>query len=306
MFDHQLSGKERLRGAEAAKRPVRRRVRRDRARANPHVGTGIGARGVDRRARQDHGRQRAVGAAIQHDLDILRQQCSILGDCRPVADDSWMALGRRREVLVAVVHQANRSPCFAGQQRGMNRHDGGILLLAPKTAAGFGLNDHRLVVRQVHGALQSSVDVVGTLQRRDDGHSRTPSPRPQVPIRNRDGALRLDVQLFLQTNAERTLNHHHILPTLQVLQNLAFPDFDRAENLGRLLERINGLGGLILDPNVAGRVLERRPIGSCEQQNRLFPMSDFAAERRQDGLVVPDELDDVVTRDVSGRHDDDA
>src|SRR5438105_3748735 len=81
---------------------------------------------------QDHRRQRAIGPTIHDDLDVLADQCSIFFDCRTVRDDTWMTLGCRREIFMPVVNQPDGPARLAGEQRGMNRHDRGILLLAPE------------------------------------------------------------------------------------------------------------------------------------------------------------------------------
>ena len=75
-----------------------------------------------------------------------------------------MALGRRREVFVPVVDQTDRSPRFAGEQRRMDRHNRGILFLAPKPTPSLGLDDHGLLISQLQRPLESSVDVIGTLE----------------------------------------------------------------------------------------------------------------------------------------------
>src|SRR6267143_1236124 len=137
------------------------------------------------------------------------------------------------------------------------------------------------------------MDVVGALQGSDD-LDRT------VCFGDRDRSLRLDVELFLQTDFERPFDHLDILDILQILDNLAFQDFDRAENLGGFLERINGWQDLKLDPDMACGLLQHGPIGSGQQQNRFLTMPDLAAFRSQDRLVVSNQVDDVFAWDVVG------
>ena len=78
---------------------------------------------MDGRTREHDRGQRAICPAIQDDLDILKDQCSILFDAGAVPDDSWMTFGGRRQVLMAVVDQADRPSSFAGEERGMNHHN---------------------------------------------------------------------------------------------------------------------------------------------------------------------------------------
>ena len=75
-----------LRRPEAAERAVGRRVRRDVARARMRTfGQRVRAAGVERAARQDHRRQRAVRAAVHDDLDVLRDEAAVAGHAGPVA-----------------------------------------------------------------------------------------------------------------------------------------------------------------------------------------------------------------------------
>ena len=106
---------------------------------------------MDRGARQHDGRQRAVGAAVQDDLDVLEEQCSILFDAGAVPDDSRMTFRGGGEILMAVVDQPHGPPRFAGEQRRVNRHDRGVFLLPAESTAGLGLHDDRLFIGQVEG-----------------------------------------------------------------------------------------------------------------------------------------------------------
>ena len=97
-----------LRRAESAERAVGRRVRGHRAAADADVRAAVRAAGVERAARQHDRRQRAVGAAVHDDLDVLRHEPAVARDAGPVADDRRVPLGRRGEVLVAVVDHPHR------------------------------------------------------------------------------------------------------------------------------------------------------------------------------------------------------
>ena len=66
-----------LRRPEPAKRAVRRRVRPRRAGADADVRAAVRAAGVDRAARQDDRGQRAVRAAVHHDLDVLGDEPAV-------------------------------------------------------------------------------------------------------------------------------------------------------------------------------------------------------------------------------------
>ena len=76
-----------------------------------------------------------------------------------------MALGGRGDVLVAVIDHAHRVTRLARQQRRVDRHDRGVLLLAAKAATSLGLDHDRLAVAQGERPLERRMDVVGTLER---------------------------------------------------------------------------------------------------------------------------------------------
>ncbi len=151
--------------AEPAEGAIGRRVRGHRATPDAHIGTAIRTARVEHAARQHHGRERAVGAAVHDDVDVLGHERAIAHDAGAVADDRRMALGGRRDVLVAVVDHAHWVPRLAGQQRGVDGHDRGVLLLPPEAAAGLGLDDDRLAVAERERPLERGVDVVGALER---------------------------------------------------------------------------------------------------------------------------------------------
>ncbi len=158
-----------LRRPEAAERAVGRRVGPRRPGADAHVRAAIRPARVDRAARQDDRRQRAVRAAVHHDLDVLGDQPAVAGHAGPVADDRRVPLGRRGEVLVPVVDHPHRPLGLAGQQRRVQGDHRRVLLLAPESAAGLGLDDARLPVVDGQTALERGVDVVRALERAVDG-----------------------------------------------------------------------------------------------------------------------------------------
>ena len=116
---------------------------RPRMRTLGHV---VGPAGVERAARQHDRRQRAVRAAVDDDLDVLRHEAAVARHAGAVAHDRRMALGRRGQVLVAVVDHPHGLAHALGQQRGMDGDHRRVLLLAAEAAAGLGLDDHGLLV----------------------------------------------------------------------------------------------------------------------------------------------------------------
>ncbi len=72
-----LDGKDGLRRAEAAEGAVGHRVGGPGARANAHVGADVRTGRVQRGARQDGRRERAVGAAVGGEVDVHGQQLAV-------------------------------------------------------------------------------------------------------------------------------------------------------------------------------------------------------------------------------------
>ena len=219
-----------LRRPEPAERAVRRRVRPRRAGPDPDVRAAVRAAGVDRAARQDDRRERAVRAAVHDDLDVLRDEPAVVGHAGPVADDRRVALGRRRDVLVTVVDHPDRParPCSARSAAWSAMTDGYSSLPA-EPAAGLGLDDPGLRVVDREAPLERGVDVVRALERAVDRDA-------AVVGRHRDHRVVLDVQLLLVTDPVLALE----------------------DEVGRGEGRIGVAGGQL----VGARTRDRTPRGS--------------------------------------------
>ncbi len=126
----------------------------------------------------------------------------------------------------------------------MNRHDRRVLLLASEPSSGFRLDHHGLVIVELQCSLQGAMDVVGALQRADD-------PDGAVCFRERDCALRLDIQLLLQSNAKLTLHDEIRLPLRG--RHIPLRYVDRAEDLGGAPDVRDRGGKLVLDADMTGR-----------------------------------------------------
>ena len=147
----ELRGELHLRRPEAAEGAVGRRVRGHGPAADAHVGALVGTAGVEDAAREHHRRQRAVGAAVHDDLDVLGDEPAVRIHARAVADDRRVALGGGRDVLVAVVDHAHRPAHPLRQQGGVDGEDRGVLLLAAEAAASLRLGDDGLRCRSGPG-----------------------------------------------------------------------------------------------------------------------------------------------------------
>ena len=281
---------------EPAERAVGRRVRARRAGADADVRAAIRAAGVDRAPRQDDRRERAVRAAVHHDLDVLGDEPAVVGHAGPVADDRRVALGRGRQVLVAVVDHPHRTPGLARQQRRVQRDHRRVLLLATEPAAGLRLDDARLPIVDAESALERGVDVVRALERAVDGD-------PAICRRDRDHRVVLDVQLLLVADPVLALEDE--VGGRERRVGIAGRQLvGREEGVG--LERVeDGRKRFADDLRGAARRPQRRPIRGGDERERLRVVLDLATDRDQDRLVGLDRADDVVAGDVGrGDHDD--
>ena len=254
-------------------------------------GHSYGPRGVDRAAAEDDRGQGDVGPAVHHHLDVLGHQPAVTGDPGSVPDPRRMALGGGTDVLVAVVDHAYRLAHPLGQQGGMEGDDRGVLLLAAESAARFGLDDHRLGIGQVQRPLQRPVDVIRALHRAVDLD-------PAVGAGDRDHGLVLDVQLLLVADPVLALDHD--LGRVKAGLHVALDELEVGElALGE--QRIeDGRQPLGAERDVALGDAQQLAVGRGQQADRLGLVLDFPAQRDEDRLVVLDEADHVVARDVVG------
>src|ERR671936_1610817 len=86
-------------------------------------------------------------------------------DTGAMLHNSGVSLGRRDHVLDAVVDDLHRPTRLEREQRGVSGDHGRVLFLAPETAAGFGLNDADVRVREPEENFQCAMDVIRALNR---------------------------------------------------------------------------------------------------------------------------------------------
>ena len=146
---------------------------------------------VDRAPRQHHRRQRAVGAPVDDEVDVHRDQAPVGVDRRPVPRPRRMPFGRRDHVFRAVVDELHGSTRLPREQRRMPGDHGRILLLAAEPATGLHLHDADLLGRQAEERRERVVDVVRALHGSPDRHAALRAGDRQHPVR-------LDVQLLLR------------------------------------------------------------------------------------------------------------
>ena len=286
-----------LRRPEAAERAVGRRVGPGRPRPDPDVRAAIRTTRVERAARQHDRRERAVRAAVHHDLDVLGDEHALAGDAGAVADDRRVALGRRRDVLVAVVDHADRLLGLAREQRRVEPDDRGELLLAAEPAAGLGLDDARRVVVETQAALERAVQVVRALERARDGDAAAVG-------RLGDHRVVLDVQLLLV--ADPVLALEDDVGARHRGVDVARSRSRRSRRCARTRSGSKTPGSRVVrGRGAAARLAQRRPVRRGQERERLGVVLDLATDRDEDRLVALDGADDVLARDVGGGDDDD-
>ena len=179
----------------------------------------------------------------------------------------------------------------------MQRDHRGVLLLAAEAAAGLRLDDHRQLAAHLERPLHGLVDVVRALQRAVDGDA-------AILARHRDHGLVLDVELLLVADPVGPLDHH-VRPGHGRRRIAAFDGVlgELVLALERVEDRRQSLGP---QAEVVTRLAHRRPIGCRDQRHRLGLVADLAAHRHQHRLVVVDQADHVLARDVVGGHDHDS
>ena len=285
-FDREL----RLRRAEAAKRPVRRCVGHRRASVDADVIAPVGSARVDDAARQHHGAERRIRAGVEHRVNLHRGETPGARDARAVPDDGRMPLRRRQHVLDTVVNQLHGAARLAREQRRMARDHRRILFLAAEAAAGFGLDDAKLVVGQIEQHLERPMHVVGTLHRPVHRHL---AVRP----RHRDDAVGLDVELLLEPDA--VLAFDDGVGRGKTAREVALFDHDFLECLSGSLRVIDGVRRPILDCDP--RVHELFFFRVREKQNRFRDVAHPPLGQAR--LVVLYERDDVPSGNVAEVHD---
>ena len=190
---------------------------------------------------------------------------------------------------MSVVDHPDRLAGLSGEQRGVDREDRRVLLLAAEPAARLRLDDLRLLVVEPERALQCLVDVVRALERAVDRNA-------AVLAGYRDHRVVLDVELLLVADAVRSLEHEIGLREARV--EVAGRDLVMGEDVVAY-ERVEDGGEFFRphgDPAAGGP--QRLAIGGGQEQERLCVVLDLAADRYEDRLIVADETDDVVAGDV--------
>ena len=228
-------------------------------------------------ARQDDRAQRAVGAAVHDDVDVLGDEAAVGGGPDPVRDDRRVALRRRGNVLVAVVDHPDRLAAATGEERGMDGDDRGVLLLAPEPAAGLGLHDLRLRVAEAERPLERLVDVVRALEAAVDRD-------PAVLARHGDHRVVLDVQLLLVADAVRPLDDDVGFGEARL--HVAGSDLVVGEDVVRdkgIEDRLERFGPR---PDRRNRGTQGRSVRGGNERERLGLVADLAALGDEDRLVV--------------------
>ncbi len=170
----------------------------------------------------------------------------------------------------------------------MARQDRGIVFLAAETAAGDDLDHRHPRVVEAEQPLQRAVHVERALHRSVDGHA-------AVGPRHRSDGLRLDVHLLLVADAVGALDdamraERRGQPFGRLLNPIRLEEVGREQRIEHRRQLLD------LHPNVQQRLFQLLAVGAGDERDRLLAVAhDFGSEHR---LVVLDEVDDVVARDV--------
>ncbi len=211
-----------------------------------------------------------------------------------MGDHRRMALGGDRDVLVAVVDEADRAADRQGEHGGVDGQPRRELLLAAEGAAGVLLDDHAVLGVEAQRPFHGGVHVVRALQRAVDRHA-------AVLARHGDHALRLDVELLLVADPVGPLDDHVRLgePGVEVAPG----DVVLGEDVVRREHVRDGRERLRAEPDVVAGGVRQRQGGRRDQGNRLADVEDLV--RGEDRLIVLHQVDDVLARNVGRREHDD-
>ena len=179
-----------------------------------------------------------------------------------MAHDRGMPLGRRQQILDAVVDHLHRTAGLEREDRGVARQHRRVFFLAAEAAAGFRLHHPDAIGRQLQQHDQRLVHVVGTLQRSVDRHLAVAG--------HRDHAVGLDVELLLMGGAIFAFDHEISIPKPQI--DIALVDRDLLEAQVGRFDVVVRRAGLVVDRHalvdVDQRVLVRvrQPAGSARRR----------------------------------------
>jgi hypothetical protein len=218
-----------------------------------------------------------------------------------------VALRRRGDVLVAVVDDLDRPARLRREQRDVRREHRRVLLLAPEAAARHRLRDHDAVGVAPEQRLHRLVHVVRALHRADDVAASV------GPLRHH--RLRLDVHLLLRRRRVDALDHLRRARERRVeflVGRVALADQELLEHvvvavqlLGhreRVVDREHRRPRRDAELHRLRRLGRQRAGRRGDQRDRLVAMHHAPAHRDQRRLIVLDQQDHVLARDV-GRGD---
>ena len=189
----------------------------------------------------------------------------------PVVDHRRVPLGRRRQVLVAVVDHPHRLARPPRQERRVEGDHRRVLLLAAEPAAGLRLDDLDERRVEAHARDQRLVDVVRALEAAVDGD-------PAVLAWQRDHRVVLDVQLLLVADAVGALDHDVGGGERRV--HVAAPELVVGEHDVRLERVEDGRERLGAERHPALRLAERLAVRARRSARRARP---GAGSRRRPG-----------------------
>ena len=289
-----LDGEFDLGSAEAAEGAVRRRVGAQHLALETDARPAVGAEGVEQGAREHHGRQGLVGAAVEEDLAVEREQPAVAVDRRAVADHRRVALGGADDVLVPVVDHLHRPLAGAGEQGGVEGEGAREVLLAAEAAAHHRGPHPHPVLRQPEAVSQRPVDVVRALHGARDEDAGDSAVVRQLG----DHPLALDVDVLLVAGPVLPLDH--VRRPAQGLVHVAAlqAQLVKRRQLRRLREREDRRERLVFDGHGRQRLPGREASRSRHQLHWLADVEDEAVG--EDRPAVVQELDAVRTGEVRG------
>ena len=213
-----------------------------------------------------------------------------------------MALGRRSQILHAIVGHLHHVPALHRQQRRVRSQRRRVIFLPSKRAARLGLDHAHFIFFEIEHRKQRLVHVVRALQR-------TPHRNAALLTPFRDHAVVLDVEVLLRAGTILALHNVRCvrprgvhIPLLQqeTLQNIVRAPHNRVLPLA-VFNRQHRLQRLVFDIHRMHSFAQLVLVSVRQQHNRFFAVVHHAVG--QDRLIGVDQLNMIFTRNVGRGYD---
>ena len=289
-----LDRSHRLRTAEAAKRRVRRQVRKTHLARELNVGQKVAVVGVQERSLHHGQRQIGRDAAVRIIGDAERLNPPVIVEANFPRAEIFVTFAGDSHVVVFVVDDAGRAARFASDQRGHHRRDRRLRFLAAKRPAHPFADANNFVLADAEHLGNERLNLGRILRRRMNEH---------LPLLAGVGNRRLRFEIELLLAARRELATEAIRRRTQLGIDVAAGDAPQRANKFLQADRFahgqHGFGNFVFNANCLAGFFQRGGIRRGNDGNWLAEVQELAI--RQKWLVEYHDAEQVVTRNISRR-----